>query len=85
VTCREFADFIFDYLEGDLDPDVRARFEHHLTLCPACVNYIAAYQATVALGRDGFADGEGAAEEAGAPESLVRSILAALHPAESPS
>jgi len=76
------ADFILDYLEGTLRPEARARFERHLSRCPACVNYIAAYQTTIALGRDAFKDDEQSVDQAGVPESLVRGILAALRAAQ---
>lgn len=76
MTCRELADFIDDYLGGDLPPDVRSAFEHHLTLCPACVRYIAAYRTTVDLNRRAFG-GADAAEASDAPEDLVKAILAA--------
>lgn len=81
MTCRDLTDFILDYLEGTLDPQVRARFEHHLTLCPACVNYIEAYRASVALGSRVFEDEDQSAEAAGVPDSLVRSILSAVRSA----
>ena len=81
MTCREFAAFILDYLEGDLEPGVYARFEHHLTRCPTCVNYLAAYQVSVALGRDAFEDDDLPVEQAGVPESLVRGILSAVRAA----
>ncbi|HJR59431.1 MAG TPA: zf-HC2 domain-containing protein [Vicinamibacterales bacterium] len=77
MTCRELADFIADYLSGALPIDVQARFEHHLTLCPDCVNYLAAYQATVELNRRAFAAAEAAAD---APEDLIKAILASRRP-----
>ena len=81
MTCRELADFILDYLEGTLEPAVSARFAHHLTVCPTCVNYIAAYRDTVALGRAAFEDDERSVAHAGMPESLVSSILSAVRAA----
>ena len=78
MTCRELADFISDYLTGGLSPDVRAAFERHLTRCPNCVNYLAAYRATVALNRQAFTTPEADAEAAAdVPEDLVKAILAA--------
>jgi anti-sigma factor RsiW len=78
VTCRELADFILDYLSGDLAADVRAAFEHHLTLCPACVNYLDAYKATIDLTRRVVRGADGSADApSDAPEELVRAILAA--------
>jgi anti-sigma factor RsiW len=77
VTCRELADFIMDYLTGELPEGVRTAFEHHLSLCPDCVNYVAAYQKTVELNRRVFSNDDA---EAGAstnvPDDLVKAILA---------
>jgi anti-sigma factor RsiW len=75
VTCRQLADFILDYLEGQLPAETRSAFEHHLTLCPNCVNYIASYGATVEMARRAF--DEDAAGPPEMPEALVRAILAA--------
>jgi anti-sigma factor RsiW len=75
VTCRQLADFILDYLEGQLPAETRSAFEHHLTLCPNCVNYIASYGATVEIARRAF-DEDGAGPHA-MPEALVQAILAA--------
>jgi anti-sigma factor RsiW len=75
VTCREFAEFIMDYLTGELGADVRAIFERHLSRCPACHEYLAQYEQTVRAGRLAF----GHLDEvvpAEVPEDLVRAILA---------
>jgi anti-sigma factor RsiW len=77
VTCRELADFITDYLSGDLASEVHAAFEHHLTLCPACVNYLAAYRTTVDLNRRVFRERAAGDEPSDAPDDLVKAILAA--------
>lgn len=76
MTCRELADFLSDYLAGELAPGVQAAFDRHLSLCPACVNYLAAYRATVELNRRAFADADAEAVTE-APEDLVRAILEA--------
>jgi len=76
VTCREFADFMADYLSGELAPDVRQPFDHHLGLCINCQRYLASYRETVALGKQAFADAD-AALPADVPEELVKAILAA--------
>jgi anti-sigma factor RsiW len=75
VTCREFADFIADYLSGELDPDVRARFDEHLQVCSNCVNYLSNYQAAIKLGKRALAD-EDAPLPADVPDELVQAILA---------
>jgi anti-sigma factor RsiW len=75
VTCRELADFIGDYVSGELSADRRSAFEHHLQLCPNCRTYLAGYEATIKLGRRAF-DEDDAAVPADVPEELVQAILA---------
>jgi anti-sigma factor RsiW len=75
VTCRECAEFLSDYLDGELDLPVLQVFEHHLSLCPNCVTYLEQFKATIVAGRIAFADEVDAG--AAAPEDLVRAILAA--------
>jgi anti-sigma factor RsiW len=76
VTCREFADFIGDYLTGELPLDVRARFDHHLELCVNCQRYMTSYEETVKLGQGAFSD-DSAAVPAAVPQELIDAILAA--------
>ena len=76
MTCRELTDFIGDYLDGELTPDVSAGFEHHLTLCPNCRRYIRSYEETVKLGKRAFED-DFAQVPPHVPEELVHAILSA--------
>ena len=76
MTCREFADFMADYLGGELPADARAEFDHHLGLCVNCRKYLTGYEATVTLGRAAFQD-DSAVLPADVPEPLVKAILAA--------
>jgi len=75
MTCREFADFIADYLTGELPPAVHAAFEHHLDVCINCRRYLKSYEETITLGRRAFED-EDALLPAVIPEELVQAILA---------
>lgn len=75
MTCREFADFIAEYISGELDSNVRASFERHLAVCPNCVAYLSNYRDTVALGRRAFSDDDAVVPDS-VPESLVDAILA---------
>jgi anti-sigma factor RsiW len=79
VSCREFADFIADYLSGELPADVRERFDHHLHMCSNCAKYLDAYRGAMALGKAAFADlvGTDEAIPADVPDDLVKAILAA--------
>jgi anti-sigma factor RsiW len=74
VTCREFADFIADYLSGELPADTRAHFDRHIGLCRNCEQYLSHYKTTVALGKRAFQD-DAAEVPADVPEELVKAIL----------
>ena len=76
MTCREFADFIMDYLSDELSTESRATFEHHLSLCANCRRYLASYRETVKLGKRAFEDVD-ADVPSQVPEELVKAILAA--------
>jgi anti-sigma factor RsiW len=79
VTCREIADFLSDYLAGELPAEVSAAFDRHLTLCPNCVTYLEQMRATILAGQRAFEEDPGApAPEI--PEALIRAILAARRP-----
>ena len=79
MTCREFADFMADYLSSELPLETRQQFDHHLSLCINCQRYLASYRETVALGKRAFAD-DHAALPAEVPDELVRAILAERQP-----
>ena len=79
MTCREFAEFMADYLSGGLVPVTNAQFERHLTVCPNCVAYLSNYRDTVALGRQAFADDDAAVPDE-VPDDLVNAILASRRP-----
>ena len=76
MSCREFADFIADYLSNELPTDIRARFEHHVEICTNCVKYLEAYKAAVRLGKAAF-DSRDEPVPADVPNDLVKAILAA--------
>ncbi|HXV61589.1 MAG TPA: zf-HC2 domain-containing protein [Vicinamibacteria bacterium] len=76
MTCREFIDFIRDYLEGSLPPAERKSFKEHLALCPSCMAYLETYQQTILLAKEAFRDLDAAVPEE-VPEALVSAILAA--------
>lgn len=73
MTCKEMVDFLLDFTDDNLPSDEKKQFEHHLSLCPECTDYLDSYRATTALARDAYEDE--ACEDL--PESLVAAILAA--------
>ena len=51
ITCQQVVEVITDYLEGVIDPELRAQFEAHLELCPGCAEYLAQMRLSIrALG-----------------------------------
>ena len=74
MTCRECAEFLSDYLDGELPVDVLAVFERHLSRCPNCEIYLAQFRTTVFAGRRAF--DEEADASAVVPEELIQAILA---------
>jgi anti-sigma factor RsiW len=74
MTCQEILDFLMHYLDGDLPADQRSLFEEHLGECPACVDYLRSYEATIQMGRDACAGEPGCKD---VPEALIQAILAA--------
>ncbi len=77
MNCREFVDFLMEYLEGGLDPGARATFEQHMDACPACITYLDTYRETVRLGKEILCDSPDAPVPEGVPDGLVEAILAA--------
>ena len=75
LGCRELIDFLAAYLEGELEPEPRADFERHLSLCPACADYLASHRETIRLGKQ--AREPDLELPADVPRELVAAILAA--------
>ena len=47
--CGSVVTLLADYLERQLQPDIRAELEAHLQKCPRCVTQLRTYQSTVSL------------------------------------
>jgi len=77
LTCRELAEFLADYLAGELSESERDRFEAHLRICPACAAYVGTYREAIRLGRLAWAPESDPVLPTDVPEGLVRAILAA--------
>jgi anti-sigma factor RsiW len=76
MTCREFVEFLSDYLSNDLSSVEREAFEEHIRGCGDCERYLEGFAATVGLAREAFDDPEVPAP-ADVPEELVDAILTA--------
>jgi len=75
LTCREVADFLLAFLEGELPEGEEATFQEHLEMCPPCQVYLDTYRQTVEVGRRACRDDDEVPGEA--PEELISAILAA--------
>ena len=76
LTCRACADFLADYLSGELEIEVRASFEVHLDRCRNCRTYLEQYAAVIRAGQKACQQENETAARA-MPEELVRAILEA--------
>lgn len=75
ITCREFVEFLADYLAGALFPANQREFEFHLSDCPHCALYLQSYKETIRLGKVACSDLD-APPPVDAPEELIQAILA---------
>jgi anti-sigma factor RsiW len=77
MNCREFVEFLHEYLLGNLPAGERDEFERHLAECPWCVAYLDSYRKTVQLEQAAFAATADAPPPDDAPEELIQAILRA--------
>lgn len=75
-TCRELIEFLMEYLDGELQPEVRAEFERHLAACPPCIRYLDSYRDVLRAGKEAYRCDEELTPGC-VPEELVQAILAA--------
>jgi len=72
MDCKDLAEFLMSYLDGELTDAQRAEFEAHLVICPSCIDYIESYERTVRLEKECESE-----PSCAMPDELVRAILAA--------
>ena len=49
MDCRDLVEAVTAYIEGEMSPEDRARFDEHLALCDGCTNYLAQIRETIRL------------------------------------
>ena len=76
ISCREFIEFLMDYLESVLPEKQRREFDRHMAMCPACVAYLKTYQQAVAAGKAALGGPDDRLPDE-IPGDLVKAILAA--------
>ncbi|MCG8592691.1 MAG: anti-sigma factor [Proteobacteria bacterium] len=75
LSCREFVDFLMQYLDRELSDAERRVFEQHMEDCPPCKVYLDSYEDTVKMGQAVCRGGDELPDDV--PEDLVQAILAA--------
>ena len=74
MTCQEIANYLDDYLNGDLTESERLVLEEHLGECPNCVAYLQSYEMTIKLSKTAW-DERTAHDCEDVPEDLIHAIL----------
>ena len=49
MDCRGLVEAVTAYVEGDMSPEDRVRFDQHLALCDGCSNYLTQIRETIRL------------------------------------
>ena len=47
MHCRECHQLLFDYAQGNLEPEIARKLETHLSDCPPCLDYVESYRKTI--------------------------------------
>ena len=74
ITCREFEEFIHDYLAGELPAAKVKVFEWHLNICRECREYLAAYRVSIEIGNSALASPDAPPPD-DVPQDLIRAVL----------
>jgi anti-sigma factor RsiW len=77
TTCKDCIDFLMAYLDGELPPEQKARFDQHMKACPPCRDYLDSYRQTLKLTTDAKDCGCWS-KPAVLPDKLVNAILDSL-------
>lgn len=77
MTCRELIEFLMEYTDGHLAPEVRAEFDRHLRTCASCAAYLETYRKTIDLARGSLCVEADGTLPASVPDELVEAILKA--------
>ena len=75
LTCKEFDEFMVDYLEGGLPTWQKYMCWLHVKMCRECADYVADYRRAVSLGRSAFESPDDPLPDS-VPDDLVKAALA---------
>jgi len=75
LTCKEFDDFMVDYLDQELPVWQRFMCWLHVKMCRECANFVREYHRTIALGKSAY-DAPDEPVPDSVPEELISAALA---------
>ena len=75
MNCRECAEFLMQYVAGELPQETHESFMRHLAKCRNCDVYLQQYRETILAGKIACAKED--ETRVPIPDELVRAILAA--------
>jgi anti-sigma factor RsiW len=76
ITCKDVAEFLMSYTDGEMPAQARSQFDEHLAICASCGRYVNQYQRTVRMGQQAFG-ATGASAEGVVPAGLLEAIRSA--------
>ena len=75
LTCKEFDEFMADYLEGGMPVWRKFMCWLHVKMCRECAEFVVQYRRTVSLGKSAFESPDDPVPDS-VPEDLVKAALA---------
>lgn len=75
LTCKQFNEFMIDYLEGGLPVWQKYMCWIHVKMCRECAYFVQQYRKAVALGQNAFESPDEAVPDS-VPEELVKAAIA---------
>ncbi len=76
LTCKEFDDFMVDYLDGNMPVWQKYMCWLHVKMCRECAHFIQQYRKVIKLGRSAFDGSPDGLVPDSVPEDLIKAALA---------
>lgn len=81
LNCKQFVDFLDDYVAGAQPDDVRKAFEDHIGCCKPCLDFLESYRSTIDASKKACCCGHKEIPKDKVPQGLINAILAARNAA----
>lgn len=77
LNCKQFVDFLDEYVAGGQPESARKAFEEHIQRCPPCLDFLKAYRETIETSRKACCCEEKEISRDKVPQVLIDAILTA--------